>query len=211
MLFMFNDYIGPNFIPDQKYWNNHYLLSLLRQCLYVIRDRYDFRDMPELDELNYPGIQFYYDKSTDEVIIYHFGSLKKQVDITEMPDDELEIYWPKFLAYRKKRYADIAKLEIMAWHWQDLVQQWKELLAQKPKYLIMEIIDEIPPQKIKMTGKDELSPEDIAYFTEEHEKYLKYEKARQRYAQAHPDYSDDVWRGPQDDEFEADIMRYYED
>jgi len=62
-----------------------------------------------------------------------------------------------------------------------------------------------------MIGKDELSQEDIEYFEKERERFLKYEKARQRYVQAHPDYSDDVWRGPQDDEFEADIMKYYEE
>lgn len=43
------------------------------------------------------------------------------------------------------------------------------------------------------------------------EKILKYEKARQRYEKAHPDYIQDIWRGPQDDEFEADIMKYYEE
>ena len=61
-----------------------------------------------------------------------------------------------------------------------------------------------------MYGKDKLSEEDKAYIKEEHEKFLKYERARQKYIDNHPDYSYE-WRGPQDDEYEADIMKYYDE
>jgi len=209
MLFVFSK-DWESFIPDSKYFNNSDL-CLLSHCLYVIARGYDFRNMPILDELNYPGIRFFYDKSIDQVRIYHFGSIKKEVDITEMSDEEHSIYHVQYHAYRAKRYAELPKIDIMAWHWQDLELQWKEFLEQKPKYLIMELEDEIPPHKIKMIGKDELSPEDVQCFEKEREKYLKYQKARERYIKNHPDYSDDVWRGPQDDEFEADIMKYYEE
>lgn len=212
ILFVFSDYIRPHFIPDQKYWNNNYVLSLLSRCLYVInRLGYDFKTLPELDELKYPGIRFFYDKSCDQVVIYHAGSIKEQTDITEMSDEEFDLYWPQFIAYCDKRYAELPKIIMMAWHWQDLERQWKELLVQKPKYLIMSIDDMTPPCKVNMIGKNELSVEDVAYFEKEREKYLKYQTAREKYISNHPDYSDDVWRGPQDNEFEADIMKYYEE
>jgi len=209
MLFTFNDYMRLDFIPYEKYFNNSNL-SILSRCLYIIAARYDFRNLPVLDCLQYQGVKFYYDKSLDQVKIYHFGSIKKEVDIAEMPDDELLIYWPKYLNYYDKRYAELPKLVMMAWHWQDLERRWKELLEQKPKYMIMELDDSLPLYRISMIGKNELSNEDVEYFQKEHEKYLKYQKARQKYIDSHSDYSDDVWRGPKDDESEADIMKYYE-
>lgn len=209
MLFVFSQG-WKSFIVASEYRNNHILLLLLSECLDIITDNYDFRNMPVLDALNYPGIKFYYDKSRDQVNIYHFGSIKKEIDIAEMSDDQYSIYHDLYHVYRAKRYAELPKLVMMAWHWQDLELRWKELLEQKPKYLIMELEDDLPPCKVQMIGKNELSVEDIQYFEQEHEKYLKYQKARQKYIQNHSDYSDDVWRGPQDDEFEADIMKYYE-
>ena len=44
----------------------------------------------------------------------------------------------------------------------------------------------------------------------EHEKSLKHTQAKNKYMQNHKDYST-VWRSPEDDEYEADIMKYFDD
>lgn len=135
----------------------------------------------------------------------------KKIDITLMSDEEYDVYCDRYEEPYDKRYAELPKHVIMAWHWQDLEQQWKELINQKFKYMIMQLDDENPPHKITMIGKDELSVQDLEYFQNEHEKYLKYQEARQKYINNHPDYSDDVWRGPQDNESESDYLKYYQD
>ena len=209
-LFVFNQ--GWNsFILTSEHRNNHGLLLLLTESLRVISRGYDFKDAQFIDSFQYAGIEFYYDVSQNQVNICYVGSIKKKIDITEMSDEEYDVYYDKYEEYYDKRYAELPKLVIMGWHWQDLEQQWKELLAQKSKYMIMQLDDDISPHKITMIGKDELSVQDLDYFQKEHEKYLKYQQARQKYIDNHPDYSDDVWRGPQDDEYETDYLKYYQD
>ena len=44
----------------------------------------------------------------------------------------------------------------------------------------------------------------------EHEKSLKYKQAKKIYRQNHHDYSA-VWRSPADDEYQEDIMKYFDD
>ncbi len=211
MLFVFSNYIDGDFIPYEKYFNNYYLLSILSRCLDVISRGYDFKNAQFIDCFQYGGIEFYYDTARNQVNICYVGAIKKKVDISLMSEEEYDVYYDKYEEYYDKRYAELPNLVIMGWHWQDLEQKWKELVEQKPKYMIMQLDDQDPPQKVSMIGKDELSAEDLEYFQNEHEKYLKYQQARQKYIDNHPDYSDDVWRGSQDDEFEKDYLKYSQD
>ncbi|MBM17512.1 MAG: hypothetical protein CL947_00405, partial [Epsilonproteobacteria bacterium] len=93
--------------------------------------------------------------------------------------------------------------------WEALQKKWDQLKKKKYQYLIFTLDDSGSLDKVDIVGKNELSDQDKKDMQQEHEKYLKYEKARQRYIANHPDYSE-VWRGPQDDEYEADIMKYYD-
>jgi len=115
-----------------------------------------------------------------------------------------------YYEYYNKRWEEMSKIEMSIEDWEILKQRWKIIKKEKPLYTMFELDDSGSLDKVNILGKNELSQEDIDYIKQEHEKYLKYEKARQKYIANHPDYSD-VWRGPQDDEYEADIMKYYED
>lgn len=209
-LFVFNQ-VWNSFILVSEHRNNYGLLLLLTESLRVISRGYDFRKLPQFDYMYYVGIEYYYDPSRNQVNICYVGEIKKKIDISLMSDEEYDVYYDKYEECYDKRYAELPKLVIMGWHWQDLEQKWKELVEQKPKYMIMQLDDEEPPQKVSMIGKDELSAEDLEYFQNEHEKYLKYQQARQKYIDNHLDYSDDVWRGSQDDEFEKDYLKYSQD
>ena len=117
--------------------------------------------------------------------------------------------------YYDKRWDEMPNVRLTIKAWNDLQRQWAQIKKDKPRYIMIELDDSgrndpAVRDKVTITPKDELSQEDLDYIKQEHEKYLKYQAAKQKYIDNHPDYSE-VWRGPQDDEYEADIMKYYED
>ena len=117
--------------------------------------------------------------------------------------------------YYDKRWEEMPQVDLLLDDWNDLQEQWAQIKKDKPKYIMIELDDSgrndpAVRDKVTITPKDELSQQDIDYIKQEHEEYLKYQAAKQKYMENHPDYSE-VWRGPQDDEYEADIMKYYEE
>lgn len=94
--------------------------------------------------------------------------------------------------------------------WYRLKEKWEQIKKEQPEYVIFSLDDSGSLDKVDVVGKNELSEQDKKDMQREHEEYLRYQKARRKYIQNHPDYSE-VWRGPQDDEYEADIMKYYDE
>jgi len=45
----------------------------------------------------------------------------------------------------------------------------------------------------------------------EHEKYLKYKIAYDKYVQSRPDIVDDLWHGPESSEYEADWQKFLDE
>ena len=142
--------------------------------------------------------------------IFSRDSIKEEFFI-EFEDFQKSVeHSTRYYQYYDKRWAEMPKIVMSIPDWHELQKQWEKIKEEKPKYVIFELDDSGPLDKVKVYGKQELSEQDLDYIKEEHEKFLKYEKAKQTYIDNHPDYSY-VWRGPQDDEYEADIMRYYDD
>ena len=146
----------------------------------------------------------------NKVYIYSDDSFKKQADIDFQTLQQAISFEKEYNIYYEKRWQEIPKIEISIQDWDLLQKKWNQIKKEKPNYVIFTLDDSGPLDKVDIIGKQELSEQDIAYIKQEHEKYLKYKKAREQYIDNHPDYSD-VWRGPQDDEYEADIMKYYEE
>ncbi len=44
----------------------------------------------------------------------------------------------------------------------------------------------------------------------EHEKYLKYKIAYDKYVKSRPDIVDELWHGPESSEYEADWQKFYD-
>ncbi len=144
------------------------------------------------------------------VYIYSNESFKKK-EYKEFPTLNEGIGYEKaYDKYYDKRWEEIPKVKVSIQDWEILKQKWNKIQKERPKYIMFTLDDSGPLDKVDIIGKDELSKEDLDYIKQEHEKYVKYQRARQKYIENHPDYSE-VWRGPQDDEYEADIMKYYEE
>ena len=144
------------------------------------------------------------------VFFYAKDSFKKPIEQDFKTDQEQEAFEQAYDRYYDKRWDDMPKVELSLSDWHSLQEKWEKIKKEKPHYVIFTLDDSGPLDKVDVVGKNELSEQDMQDMNYEHEKYLKYEAARKKYIQNHPDYSY-VWRGPQDDEFQADIMKYYEE
>ena len=158
-----------------------------------------------------PGLSWEWlslDKMRDEKYVYLWDrdSIKKQAEISDLSPAEQYAFDNEYEIYREKAWDDMSKLIMTTENYIEVVHKWQKIvLGLQPSYFILSQDD---AGYVDLIGKDELSEQDRQDMDSEHEKYLKYEKARQAYHKDHPDHSE-TWRGPQDNEFEEDIMKYY--
>ena len=118
---------------------------------------------------------------TNEVFIWARFSIKKQ-EYKEFPTlEEFSQYSEMYEQYYDKRWEEIPKIVISIEDWNFLQQRWKQIKVKKPRYLIFMLDDSGPFNKIEIIDKDELSLQDLHDVQIEHEKYVKYEHARQQY------------------------------
>jgi hypothetical protein len=199
-----------DYIIEEKLRTKVYQLSSCKKVLQVIDAwRIDIKNIGSLDELFFEGIECEYMPNLKQVWIWCVFYIKEQEYKKFQTIEESIAYDDRYEEYYDKRWEEAPKAKISIDDWQQLQQKWKQVQKELPQYVIFTLDDSGPTDKIEILGKNELSSEDIQEIKIEHEKYLKYQQARQKYMQCHPDYSD-IWRGPQDDEYEADIMKYYE-
>ena len=143
-----------------------------------------------------------------QVFLWDWDSIKNQAEIPDLSQAEQYVFDNAYEVYLEKRWADMLQLIMTMENYIEIVQKWQKIVLDlQPAYII---ISQNDAGYVDLIGKDELSEQDLHDMKIEHEKYLKYEKARQAYQKDHPDHSE-VWRGPQDNEFEEDIMKYYKD
>lgn len=199
-----------DYIIQEIFRTNNCQLSIVKRVLQVIDAwRGDITNIDSLDELTYEGIEFEYMSKLRQLCIWCAFFIKKKERKTFINQEEGMSYFLKYEEYYNKRWEEAPKVKISIDDWENLQQKWRQVKKKLPRYVIFALDDSGFTDKIEIIGKNDLSQEDIQEIQIEHEKYLKYQQARQKYIQKHPNYTD-IWRGPQDDEYEADIMKYYE-
>ncbi len=199
-----------DYIIEEKFWTNNCQLSIVKKVLQVVEIwKVDIKNIDSLDELTYEGIEFEYISKFKQLWIWCAFYIKKQARKEFSTMDEFSKYNRAYEEYYDKRWEETPKIKISIVDWEELQKKWEQIKNEKPQYLIFTLDDSGLTDKIEVIGKNELSEKDLEEIKIEHQQYLKYQRARQKYIQNNPDYSD-IWRGPQDDEYEADIMKYYE-
>lgn len=147
----------------------------------------------------------------NKICIYSLESTKHRINVDfNKPEAEVHRLHYAYHDYFMKRWEEIPKVVLTISDWEALQEQWKQILKDRPPYVILTLEHIDAFDKVEIIGKNELSEQDIKDIKKEHEKFLRYEKAHEAYVLNHPDYSEN-WRDPQDNEFEADIMKYYDD
>ena len=180
--------------------------------LWIFLSTWGERDSNEINTCNGLSVEsLSLGKMPDKKCVYLWDrdSIKEKAEIPDLSRAEQYAFDNAYKVYLEKRWKDMPQLIMTMENYIEIVHKWQKLVLNlRPSYIILSQDD---AGYLDLIGKDELSQQDLQDMKIEHEKYLKYEKARQAYEKDHPDYSDDVWRGPQDNEFEEDIMKYYKD
>lgn len=145
------------------------------------------------------------------VNIYSCDLYKQPADFDnlDLNDEEKQLLLDNYIAYCDKRWKEMPRVTLSIQDWQELQIKWSAIKKDKPMYVIFLLDNSGSLDTINIIGKDSLSEEDLAYIQEEHEQYLQYQRAYQKYRDNHVDYSE-VWRGSHDDEYEVDVMQYYD-
>jgi hypothetical protein len=144
----------------------------------------------------------------DMVCLWSDDAIKKQAKVQDLSQQEQEAFDAAYEEYADKRRDDIPKLDMKIENYVEIVEKWQEIvLKQKPNFIVLSQDDS---GYVDLIGKDELSQQDLADMKIEHEKYLKYKVAYDKYVESRPDIVDDLWHGPQSSEYEADWQKFYE-
>lgn len=179
-----------------------YLHSSLEQELFEIIKKFN----DGCQSINWEGLRLdLLNKNT--ILLWHFDYIKGMANIDFKTKQEMEDYYKAYSEYSDKRWDDMPKLEMSLQNYQEILEKWETIKEAKPEYIIFSQDDQ---GYVDLIGKNELSQEDIADMKTEHQKFLKRQKAWKKYIHAHPNRSE-VWRSPEDSEFEADWQKYLED
>lgn len=150
------------------------------------------------------------DKTEDKKTVYLWNgdSIKSQAKINALTKLEQEAFDSAYMAYSEKRWYDVSMLYMKIENYVEIVEKWQEIvLKQKPNFIMLSQDDS---GYVDLVGKDELSDQDLKDMKIEHEKYLKYKIAYDKYVKSRPDIVDELWHGPESSEYEADWQKFYE-
>lgn len=177
--------------PIPQFYTKNFALQYLWFFLY--RSQYDWIHVTQLPE---------------KILFWSSDNVKQQADIQLNTKEELDAFYIAYRAYSSKRWNDMPKLEISLKNYEDILQKWNCILERKPQYIIFY---QDGAGYVDLIGKDELSEQDLADMKIEHEKYLKYKIAYNKYTQSRPDIVDELWHGPESSEYEADWQKFLDE
>jgi hypothetical protein len=150
-------------------------------------------------------------KTEDDKMVYLWSSfsIKNQAELSHLNSSEQKAFDDAYDDYYEKRWDDIPKLYMSMQNYVEIVQKWQNIvLEQRPNYILLSQDDS---GYVDLIGKDELSEQDLDDMKIEHEKYLKYKAAYDKYTKSRPDITDDLWYGPESSEFEADWQKFLDE
>jgi len=184
---LYSDDIGYGPVPN--FYNMNFALQYLWFFLY--RSQYDWIRITRLPE---------------NILYWSWDNIKQKVtDINFDTHEEKTAFREAYSAYSKKRWDDMPKLEIGLQNHEMILQKWHIIADSKLKYIV---ISQDDAGYVDLVGKDDLSEQDLADMQHEHEKYLKYKIAYDKYTKSRPDIVDELWHGPESSEYEADWQKF---
>ena len=147
-------------------------------------------------------------QSDNKIILWSSDKIKQQASLQFNSKEKNDEFSQTYSQYSNKRWHDMPKLEITLQNYEMIIQKWNEIINSKPEYIIF---SQDNVGYVDLIGKDELSAQDLADMKIEHEKYLKYKTAYDKYTKSRPDITDDLWYGPDSSEYEADWQKFLDE
>jgi hypothetical protein len=183
-----------------------------RKSRYEVEDGYQTRSFELQDVFNILENNnfdwIHVTKSKNFIRIWSEWSFKEPAKIEFKTLDEKLAFERSYNEYYDKRWDDMTSVKLSYGDYDKLIQKWQSIDKEKPEYVIFSLNDSDHIHTVDVVGKNELSEQDIIDAKQEHEKFLRYEKARNSYRNNLLDYSD-IWRSSADDEYDSDIEKYY--
>lgn len=211
LVFSFSSLLN-TYVTEKKFRTKIYQLYNVKKVLDVVDHwRVDIKNIDSLDEITAEGIAFEYMSSLKQLWIWPAFLIKKQEHKKFLIMEEFSKYNRAYEEYRDKRWKEIPKIKISIQNWEFLQEKWHNIKEENPKYLVFTLNDFDELDKIDLIGKNELSEQDLADMKIEHEKYLKYKIAYDKYIKSRSNITDDLWHGPESSEFEADWQKFLDD
>ena len=148
-------------------------------------------------------------KDNNTIYLYNSDNIKQRANVQFETQEKKENFYELYRQYSKKRWQDMPILYMSIKNYEEIVQKWQDIvLKQRPNYIILSQND---AGYVDLIGKDELSQQDLADMKIEHEKYLKYKAAYDKYTKSRPDITDELWHGPESSEYEADWQKFLDE
>lgn len=193
-----------NFFKYDSVWKGYVLFEGAQTSNFSLQNLYHALSYGICDK-NLTSMQFEYlqlMRHEEKIYVWDSDEMKPMADVKFT-----EEYFNAYSEYSDKRWDDMPKLELTLKNYEEIIDKWEVIKNTKPTYIIFSQDD---TGYVDLVGKNELSQQDIVDMKLEHEKYLKYDEAFKKYASENPNRSE-VWRSPEDSEFEADWQKYLED
>jgi len=147
-------------------------------------------------------------ESNNQITLWSSDNIKQQASIQFNTKEKNDALTQAYGEYFKKRWNDMPTLEMSIQNYEEILSKWNNIIDTKPQFII---ISQDDTGYVDLVGKDELSEQDLADMKIEHEKYLKYKIAYEKYVQSRPDIVDELWHGPESSEYEADWQKFLDE
>lgn len=201
-------------LNDDTYWmfsgsqTKNFILGNLYFFLLAWGDR-KTNPLSDCHKLTWEWLRLEKTEDEKQVYLWNMGSIKDQAKISNLSTLEQKAFDDAYDDYYEKRWDDIPKLYMNMQNYVEIVQKWQNIvLEQRPNYIILSQND---AGYVDLIGKNELLPQDLADMKIEHEKYLKYKVAYDKYTKSRPDIVDELWHGPESSEYEADWQKFLDE
>lgn len=197
-----------------RYWifegaqTKNFLLSNLVFFLEAWGDR-KTNPLSDCNGLRWEWLSLEKTEDKKNVYLWNPESVKYEAKINFTSQEEKKDFNEAYAQYFIKRWDDAPKLYMTIENYAEIVQKWQDIVLNKrPQYII---ISQDDAGYVDLIGKDELSQQDLADMKIEHEKYLKYKVAYDKYTKSRPAIVDELWHGPESSEYEADWQKFLDE
>jgi hypothetical protein len=189
-----------------RYNPEHRICTIFENSDTIYKDLYLF--MMAIEEIQDPDLIIEIIDSKNLVSIWTLDSFKPKVELEFDSVEAKEHFDDTYRKYYHKRWNEMPQVQLSIPDWHELQNKWEQIKKLKPAYVMCTLEKSGFFDKVDIIAKNELTNQDLANIQKEYEKFLRYQKAEAAYYQSLSDYHYE-WRGPQDDEYEADIMKFY--
>lgn len=205
------------FLQYQKSIQTYVVFNNAQTQNFILQDLWNFLQIWGLEDISwlhkYGGMMWesvrLSRKNNEILYLYNSDAIKQRAALEFSSQQEQIAFDQAYREYCKKRWDDMPILYMTIENYVEIVQKWQKIVLQeRPDYIIL---SQDNTGYVDLVGRNELSEQDLADMQCEHEKYLKYKAAYDKYVQSRPGIVDELWHGPESSEYESDWQKFLDE